>query len=202
MSAVFERPLGYIEYEDYLVLERASQYKHEYLDGVIYAVQGDGTRGMAGGSAAHADVIANVGFALRTRLAGSPCKVKMSDMRVRVEASAAGFYPDVLVHCEPVNDPIHTDELKSARLIVEILSPSTQRFDAHAKLSAYWRLPGLQQIVLVSSTEQAVWSCNRSSDEALWSPLTAVPRHSVLQLPALDLQIDWREIYDGAGIDD
>ncbi len=73
-----QKAAAYIELEDYLVLEAASRHKHEYLDGVIYAVQGEAVRGMTGGSAAHADLIRNIGFALHARLRGSPCSVKMS----------------------------------------------------------------------------------------------------------------------------
>jgi hypothetical protein len=65
-----EKAVAYIELDDYLVLENASQHKHEYLQGVIYAIQGETTRAMAGGSAAHADLIRNIGFALHSRLRG------------------------------------------------------------------------------------------------------------------------------------
>ncbi len=50
------KAVAYIEMEDYLALENASRYKHEYLQGVIYAIQGEPVRGMAGGSAAHARI--------------------------------------------------------------------------------------------------------------------------------------------------
>ena len=89
-----------------MVLENASRYKHEYLAGVIYAVQGDGAQGMAGGSAVHADLIRNIGFALHQRLKGTPCSVKMTEMRLRVDAADAMFYPDVMVHCRPVLDRV------------------------------------------------------------------------------------------------
>lgn len=72
---------------------------------MIYAIQGTPVRGMARGSAAHADLIRNAGFALHRQLKGTPCRVKMSDLRLRIEAAAAVFYPDVLVHCEPTADP-------------------------------------------------------------------------------------------------
>ena len=35
------KAVAFIELEDYLALETASRYKHEYLDGVIYAIQGE-----------------------------------------------------------------------------------------------------------------------------------------------------------------
>ena len=199
--AVAEKAVAYIELEDYLVLENASRYKHEYLAGVIYAVQGDGARGMAGGSAVHADLIRNIGFALHQRLLGTPCSVKMTEMRLRVEAVDAVFYPDVMVHCRPLPDPSNTMELSEARLIVEVLSPSTQRFDRGQKLTAYRKLPGLQHIVLLSSLEQAAWVCHRVTADADWSELVPWPRGSALSLVGLDLSLPWGEIYDGVGLD-
>jgi hypothetical protein len=64
------KAVAYIELEDYLVLENASRYKREYLDGVVYAIQGEPVRGMAGVTAVHADLIRNAGFALHSGLKG------------------------------------------------------------------------------------------------------------------------------------
>ena len=187
--AVAEKAVAYIEMEDYLVLENASRYKHEYLAGVIYAVQGDGTRGIASGSAVHADLIRNMGFALHRRLQGTPCSVKMTEMRLRVDAADGMFYPDVMVHCRPLPDPFNTTELTEARLIVEVLSPSTQRFDRGQKLTAYRKLPGLQHIVLVSSLEQAAGVCHRVPAKADWSELAPWPQGSVLPLEGLGFNL-------------
>ena len=159
--AAHEKAVAYIEMEDYLALENASRYKHEYLKGVVYAVQGEPARGMAGGSAVHADLIRNAGFALHTRLRGTPCSVKMTELRLRIEAADAIFYPDVLVHCTQQGNPATTMELTEARLVLEVLSPTTQLFDRGSKLAAYRLLPGLQHIVLLSSLEQAAWACHR-----------------------------------------
>ena len=199
--AVAEKAPAYIEMEDYLVLENASRCKHEYLDGVIYAVQGEATRGMGGGSAVHADLTRNIGFALHKRLQGTPCSVKMTEMRLRVDAASAMFYPDVLVHCRQVPDPSNTMELSEARLIVEVLLPSTQRFDRGQKLTAYRKLPGLQHIVLLSSLEQAAWVCHRVPADAAWSELTPWPRGTTLPLDSLGLSLPWGEVYDGVGLD-
>ncbi len=198
---IAEKALAYIELEDYLVLENASRYKHEYLQGVIYAVQGDGARGMAGGSQTHSRLIRNMTIALHQRLSGSPCEALASDMRLRVEAADAMFYPDVLVHCGPSEDPTSTMELSRARLIVEVLSPSTQRFDRGQKLTAYRKLPGLQHIVLLSSLEQAAWVCHRVPADAEWSELAPWPRGATLQLDGLGLSLPWGEVYDGVGLD-
>lgn len=114
------KAVAYIELDDYLVLENASRHKHEYLDGVVYAIQGESVRGLARGSAVHADLIRNAGFALHGAFKGSPCSVKMTEMRLRIAAVDAVFYPDVLVHCEPIGNPTTTIELTQARLVIEV----------------------------------------------------------------------------------
>ena len=74
------KAVAFIELEDFLALETASRYRHEYLDGVIYAIQGEPVRGMAGGSQVHARIIRNATVALHARLAGTLCEVLSSEM--------------------------------------------------------------------------------------------------------------------------
>lgn len=196
-----EKAVAYIEMEDYLVLEQASRYKHEYLQGVVYAIQGEPARGMAGGSQTHSRLIRNATLAFHMRLQGTPCEVLTSDMRLRVQAAEAMFYPDLLVHCTATEDPTTTQELTDARLVLEVLSPSTQIFDKGQKLKAYRQLPGLQHIVLINSQEQQAFACHRDTPEGEWQPLLPWARGSVLQLKSLGLEIPWGEIYDGVGLD-
>lgn len=155
---VAEKAVAYIELEDYLVLENASRHKHEYLDGVIYAVQGETVLGRAGGSA------------------------------------------DVLVHCGANHDPVNTMELTDARMVVEVLSPGTQNFDRGQKLAAYRKLQGLQHIVLLSSLEEAAWSCHRVPAGGEWSELLPWPRGSALDLAGLGFELPWDEVYGGVGL--
>lgn len=195
-----QKAVAYIEIDEYLALERASRYKHEYLDGVVYAIQGEAARGMAGGSAAHADLIRNIGFALHSRLRGTAWTVKLAEMRLRIDQADACFYPDVLVHCTQPELPATTTELTEARLVVEVLSPTTQHFDRGDKLQAYRRLPGLQHIVLVSAMEQAAWACERVPAEGEWTALAPWPKGSTLALPGLGIELPWGEVYEGVGL--
>lgn len=197
---VAEKAVAYIELEDYLALENASRYKHEYLDGVIYAIQGEAVRGMAGGSQTHSRLIRNTTFALHRRLSGTPCEALATEMRLRVAAVDAVFYPDVLVHCGAQGDPVNTVELTEARLVVEVLSPGTQNFDRGHKLAAYRKLPGLQHIVLLSSLEEAAWACHRVPADAEWSELLPWPRGSTLALDGLGFELPWDEVYGGVGL--
>ena len=197
---VAQKAVAYIEADEYLALENASSLKHEYLDGVIYAIQGEPARGMAGGSQAHARIIRNTGYALHGQLLGTPCEVLASDMRLRIANAGAVFYPDVLVHCAPsVVPPVLTTELTEARLVVEVLSPTTEAFDRGLKLQAYQQLAGLRHIVLLSSTEAAGWACS-SSEAGVWSDLQPWPPGTVLPLPGLGIELGWEAVYAGVGL--
>lgn len=193
-----QKAVAYIEIEDYLVLEEASQYKHEYLDGVIYAIQGEPMRGMAGGSQAHVRLIRNATIALHSKLQGSGCEALASDMRLRISDDAV-FYPDVLVHCDSSLAPVAVTELTDAKLVLEVLSPTTQHFDRGAKLQSYQQLPGLMHILLLSGMRQEAWACQRGPD-GLWSPLEPWTKGSTLQLPSLEIALDWEEVYGGVGL--
>jgi Uma2 family endonuclease len=194
------KAVAYIELEDYLALENASQYKHEYLDGVIYALQGEPVRGMAGGSQTHSRLIRKAGFAMHQKLSGSPCEVLSTEMRLRIQSVGAVFYPDVLVHCQQSGNPATTTELTEARLVMEVLSPTTQHFDRGDKVRAYQQLPGLQHIVLLSSMEEAAWACHRVPADGAWTALEPWPRGTSLVLEGLGVQLGWDEVYAGVGL--
>ena len=89
MSAVLSQPR--FTYADYLVWEEAHPERHEYLGGEVFA--------MAGGSTAHNTLAGNMYIALRAQTRGTPCRVYMADVKLRVEAANASFYPDVFVTC-------------------------------------------------------------------------------------------------------
>lgn len=195
-----QKAVAYIELEDYLVLENASRYKHEYLEGVIYAIQGESTRGMAGGSQLHSRLIRNTLVALHAGLRGSACEALATEMRLRIDAAHGVFYPDVLVHCQQPASPATTHELTEARVVIEVLSPTTQHFDRGEKLRAYQQLVGLQHIVLISSMDSAAWSCQRVPSDAAWTDITPWPRGTTLDLPGIGVAIAWDDIYGGVGL--
>ncbi len=115
-------------------------------------------------------------------------------------AIGAVFYPDVLVHCQHIGNPATTMELTEARLVIEVLSPTTQHFDRGETLQAYQHLVGLQHIILISSMEEAAWACHRVPADAQWSALETWPRGSELRLEGLGLGLGWDEVYAGVGL--
>lgn len=146
---------AFLTAEEYLALEMCARTKHEYLEGVIYAWQGQVPEDMAGGSRAHHRISLNIATTLHTALQGTSFAVYMADMRLRVAAAAgrtqtAYFYPDIFVHCGPP-PPAQATEIENPKLIIEVLSPSTEEFDRTEKFAAYAAIASLEELAFVNS---------------------------------------------------
>ena len=142
----------------YLDWEADQPEKHEYLVGEVFA--------MAGASEAHVTLAGNVFMALRNHLRGGPCSVFISDMKLRVEADNAFFYPDVFVTCAET-DRAHSHYKAALSLVVEVLTPTTSAYDRGAKFAAYRKLPSLREYVLID-TERLSIDLFRRGDGGHW----------------------------------
>ena len=143
---------------EYLKMEAKSDIKHEYIAGEIYA--------MAGATDAHVTIAGNIFALLLTHLRGSGCRVYISDMKARIEEKNCFYYPDVMVTCEPEDRENNTYK-KFPRLIIEVLSDSTEAFDRGDKFADYQSLPSLQEYVLINPKKVRI-ECFRRTDEGLW----------------------------------
>jgi Uma2 family endonuclease len=142
--------------EEFLAWEAEQPGKHEFVAGEIFA--------MGGASDRHATISLNIASALRDYLRGGPCRSFMADMKVRVDAADAFFYPDVLVTCDPADQ--ERSHYKAAPvLVVEVLSPSTEAFDRGQKFAAYRRLPSLQEYLLIDPTQGSVELYRRDASD-------------------------------------
>jgi Uma2 family endonuclease len=142
----YPKELMRLSVEEYLALEEKSEVRHEYVAGYIFA--------MAGATDAHNVITMNVAARFRPHISRSGCRVYMVDMKVRVEAVDAFYYPDVMVTCEPF---VAKSVFKSKpTLLVEVLSPGTELTDRREKLSAYFKLESLIEYVLISQDEKRV----------------------------------------------
>lgn len=176
-------------YAAYVAFEAASDTKHEYVNGEVYA--------MAGGTIEHGALAMAVGTALSNALSGRPCRVLSSDVRVRVKSTGISTYPDVTVICVRAEvEPDDEHAVLNPTLIVEILSDSTEAYDRGAKAAHYRRIPSLREYVLVSQREPLI-EVYRKNERGNWE-LVAEARHGErAQLTscgaAVDLSVD--EIY-------
>ena len=184
MSAL---PLPHHSPADYLAFDRQSDTRHEYFDGVIYA--------MAGGSYNHVTVTNNFSRILGNLLLDRDCNVTSSDARVQVAATGPFFYPDVVVVCgAPQFADDHSYAVTNPVLLVEVLSPSTETFDRTTKFEQYRRLESLREYVLVSQTEARVQSFCRQADET-WKQVEAAGLKAVYQSRSLSVSAVLSDIY-------
>ena len=185
MQAIAER---YITEEEYLRLEEASEQKHEYFNGRVYP--------MAGGTPAHSAVAMNIGGSLVARLRGKPCRAFNSDLRVMVEATGLKTYPDVTVACPPERygerDP---NSLLNPRVIIEVLSPSTEQYDRTDRFDALKQVPDLTDYILVSPERVRVEHLRRREDGE-WAIKSYTLRSQVLALASIGVEVPLEEIYD------
>ena len=135
MALKKEHPL--ISEEDYLQGELKSHIKHEYVDGQVYA--------MGGVSRNHSHLTSTISREFGTCLKGKSCNAHPADFQVKIGTKY--FYPDVLVECDQGGDDYFTE---NPIIIVEVLSPSTRRYDEITKLRAYLTIPSLKECVLVN----------------------------------------------------
>jgi Uma2 family endonuclease len=176
--------------EEYLAIETASEFRHEFFDGEMFA--------MSGGSLWHNLVKDNFARAIGNALEGRGCYVLTSDQRVKVDATGLYTYPNVVVFCEKprFEDDVHYS-LTNPRVIIEVLSDSTEAYNRGRKFAHYRTLPSLQEYLLVAQDHVSVERFERQADDDTWT-LTAVtePNGSVA-LASLDATVAVSAIYAG-----
>lgn len=124
----------------FLEWERRQPVKHEFVAGEVFA--------MTGATDAHVTVAGNLFALLRAHVRGTPCRVFMADMKLRVETADAFFYPDVFVTCAESDRQLAHYKTEPP-LIVEVLSESTAAYDRGRKFACYRQLTSLREYVLI-----------------------------------------------------
>jgi Uma2 family endonuclease len=175
-------------FEEYLRLEEDSGTKHEFVAGNVFA--------MAGGTPEHAAITANVARLLGNALEQKPCRVFSPDLRVRVAATGLGTYPDVTVICGQLE--LDMADLKqhtvlNPKVVVEVLSPSTEDYDRGDKLGNYKQIPSLQEVLLVAHDRREVEVVRREADGS-WSRHIARPSEAA-RLLSIGCELPVSEIY-------
>ena len=174
--------------DEYLAWELEQAERHEYVDGEVFA--------MGGASDAHGTIAGNLFVALHTHARGGPCKVFIADMKVQVEAANGFFYPDIVVTCDPRDRGPEASHVKHhPRLIVEVLSPTTEAYDRGKKFAFYRQLESLQEYVLISPEDRKIDVFRRDdTDHWVLYPFAAVDR---LELASLAFSCPVAEIFEG-----
>ncbi|HVI01261.1 MAG TPA: Uma2 family endonuclease [Enhygromyxa sp.] len=174
--------------EEYLAMDRAAEVKHEFWDGIAYA--------MAGASLAHNRLVRNLLVALTQALAGSECEALPSDQRVRVPGQQRYLYPDVTVVCGPPElEDGRADTLLNPRIIIEVLSDSTEAFDRGQKFEAYQAIPSVTEYIVVAQDRMRVDQFIRGANATSW--LLRPHAHGSVEIATLGIQLPLASIYAG-----
>jgi Uma2 family endonuclease len=176
-------------FDDWLADERAAtQGRSEYVNGEIFA--------MAGGSEAHNLICGNVLRELGNRFKGRPCYVYTSDMKVRVESSNLGVYPDVMAVCgERQFWDQGRDVITNPALIVEVLSDSTEAYDRGDKFAHSRTIPSLRAYLLLSQQRVSAELYLRHPNGD-WLLRSYDDLQDRIPLIPLDTELPLAEIYD------
>jgi Uma2 family endonuclease len=170
---------------EYLESEKRARVRHEFVDG--------GVRAMAGGTKAHNLISLNLARVLHGHLRNTPCRVFSSDVKVHVawEWRERFYYPDVVVGCATGDtDPYVVEQPK---LVVEVLSDSTEREDRSDKFYAYRHLASLEEYVLVAQDARRVEVYRR---ETGWD-LELYENEGDFNLRSVGLDLAIAEVYEG-----
>jgi Uma2 family endonuclease len=171
--------------DEYLAWAQGRPGRYELLDGVVHAMTPE--------RAAHAEVKLAIHMALVAAIRSRrlPCHVLPDGMTVRVDESTA-YEPDAVVYCGPKLPPSAL-EVASPIIVVEVLSPSSQRIDATSKLAGYFRLPSVAHYLIVDPDKPLLVHHSRRPDDSI---LTRVVHHGAVTLDPPGLELSIADIYE------
>jgi len=170
--------------DDFMRWEAEQSERHEYINGEVFA--------MTGARDGHNTIAGNLFATLRSALRGSPCRAFIADMKLRIDAADAAFYPDVMVTCDTRDKTPDADLAKRhPTLIVEVLSESTAAYDRGLKFEYYRNIDSLKEYLLVEQDRRHA-DLFRKGKDGLWvlyasGPLDDVVLESVGVRLSMDL---------------
>lgn len=183
------QPKPYITEAEYLERERAGTVKHEYFAGDIFA--------MTGASEQHNLIATNVTASLHNQLRGRTCRIYPSDMRIKVMQTGLNTYPDITIVCgsPQFTDPIKRDTLINPTVIIEILSPSTERYDRGLKFQNYRTIDTLQEYILIAQDKQHIERYARH-EQNQWILAEAIGPEATLPIVTLSAVLPLADVYE------
>jgi Uma2 family endonuclease len=158
--------------------------RYELHNGFVYAMSPEGAGHAERKAAVHAALLAGI------RARRLPCHALPDGMTVRVDNTTA-YEPDALVYCGD-KLPSRAVEVPNPMILVEVLSPSTSRIDASAKLAGYFQLPSVAHYLIVDPDERLIIHHARGPDDTI---LTHVVREGGIALNPPGLEVAVEDIY-------
>jgi Uma2 family endonuclease len=151
---------------------------------------------MAGATEPHNLVASNAASLAHAQLRSKPCRVYHSDMRIRVLATGLNTYPDIVIVCgERLFLDGHRDTLLNPKVIVEVLSPSTEAFDRGRKFEHYRQMESLEQYLLLSQESMRAELYSRQPG-GQWMLAFATQPDEFVELSSVGCRLSLAECYE------
>ena len=150
MTATLAQPKA-LTFLEFLEKEQLSDVKHEFHKGKL--------KEMAGGTQRHSGLTSNISAFLTifTRRKKQEFHVFGSDLTIYIEKIDKSVYADIsVVSGLPLGIYETKQTIINPKLIVEVLSPSTQAYDKGDKFDNYRLLPSLREYILVYPDEPKI----------------------------------------------
>jgi Uma2 family endonuclease len=184
---------NYATTEEYLEMDRTSPGKLELHRGKLVIIQG--------ASLKHNQIVSNLIVNIGSLLKGKPCHVYPGDLRTAIPTRDSFTYPDITIVCgEPELLDDHFDTLLNPSVIIEVLSPSTEKYDKGFKFMMYMQIPSLKEYIMVDSSGINIHISRKQADSSWKFEEIKDPSASLIINP-VELTIPLSHIYDAVTFD-
>jgi Uma2 family endonuclease len=175
----------FLSVDEYLEFEQAAETRHEFLAGTLHS--------MGGSSESHQRLVGNVFSAFHAHLRGGPCTTFFSDFKLRLKSADDDlfYYPDVMVACRRAR--ISEYYLEQPKLVIEVLSPSTEQIDRREKALNYRQIATLEEYVLIAQDRPHVEFQRRAED---WRLNVATSLDQAAEFRSIGLSLPLQQIYE------
>ena len=176
----------FISEEEYLAHERVAERPSEYFGGEVFPMEDAASR--------HVEIQGNLYYAIRRELTGKDCKVYGSGLRVRVASTGLYTYPDLVVICGNREfAESDRDTVTNPKVIIEILSPSTEDYDRGGKFGNYRTIPSLREYLVVA--QNRVFAEHHVKQPDFWVLRDFQSREAVISLESVGIQLKLADAY-------
>lgn len=178
----------HLSLDEYTALDEQSELRHEYENGLVVA--------MAGGTLNHNRFTRRVANLLEGQPSFKRCWVLTENVKVEVLKGTSYRYPDVVVTCHPFDLRGDSHIVRQPRVLVEVLSTSTERADRGVKWQRYRKIPSLWYYLLVDQYKVTVELFSRIEETDAWISSIFESLDDVIVLPRLNAELSLQAIYD------
>jgi Uma2 family endonuclease len=178
--------------DEFFAWQAEQDRNYELVDGVPVLTP----KAMTGASRRHDTITVNILVALSNQLRGKPCRPHTDDIAIR-NPNGNVRRPDILIDCRSAPD--RSMEVTEPRGLVEVLSPSTTRFDRFQKIEEYKAHEAVAVVLLVDSEAPRVIVWRRGA-QGLWSSLVVEEPGASIALPEIGAVLTLADIYEDTGL--